>query len=457
MAEINGKSLLILGYGREGRVTHSFLLAQYPSLKIGVADRNDISLIPGAPSSTEVYSGAGYLEHVEEYDTIVHSPGMILKELLPPSLLSSNRVTSATNIFFSLCPGKIIGVTGTKGKSTTSSLIAHLLSPIKQDLRYGGNIGLPMLSLLGGATKETLFVLELSSYQLEDLKFSPHISVLLNIMPEHLDHHGSFEAYCKAKGNITAHQLQNDILIANLSNNNLQSIISMSQAVKIAASTQRVPGSLCWIEDNSLLAEPEPGRRTLVMPLSQQRLLGDGNRENIVAAATCALHLGLPVELVRSQLSTFAPLEHRLEKVGTFNGVTFIDDTLSTIPEALINALSAFSGRAHTVIAGGFDRGIDYSKLGQVIVDAGVKALVLFQTTGEKIAESTRSIAGNKVNIQFASSMDEAVKLAASVTPPETTCLLSPASSSFNMFRDYKDRGEQFKKAVLSLSARDLI
>lgn len=403
MEEIRGKSVLILGYGREGQSTRRFLAAHYPQISIGVTDQKD---------------GKDYLKHIDEYDTVIRSPGIPsrLQELVDYKK-NGGWITSATNIFFSGQPagkGVTIGITGTKGKSTTASLIAHILKQKFSDVRLVGNIGRPMLDYLDNATKETIFVIELSSHQLKDVRYSPHIAVILPIVPEHLDYYASFRVYEQAKANIVRFQTKNDAVIYHPS-------------VK-------------------KIAEMSPGKIVPLVKYSSSPLLG--NRENVRAAITTAEYFGLPKKLVLLALQSFLPLPHRLEFVGEYRGIKFYNDSLATIPEATIHALEAFGNKVETLIAGGFDRGLSYKKLSDYMHLRPIKTLILFPDTGEKIGRDAVS------KKYYVHTMEEAVKLAYKYTNKGKICLLSPASASFNLFKDYEDRGNQFKEWVKKMGDR---
>lgn len=385
--EIQGKSILIVGYGREGKSTEAWLTKHYPKLRIAVADKEK--------------DGDGYLSHVGDYDTVIRSPGV------PPYQLTAARhVTTATNIFFSLVHGKTIGVTGTKGKSTTTSLIAHILSGTYSDVRLVGNIGLPMLDSLDSATEETIFVIELSSHQLVDIHYSPHIAALLAIVPEHLDYYSSFEAYKKAKENIFRFQKQGDYIV----------------------------------------------RSEKIYETFTTKLLG--NQENIAVAVRVARLMHIPDDSIRKQLETFTPLPHRLEFVGEYRDIRFYNDSLATIPEATVHALESLKGDVGTLIAGGYDRNLDFSVLGIYLAQNPIKTLVLFPDTGEKIKKAIESYHGKRMTYYSVETMEEAVRVAYQHTPKGKICLLSPASASYNLFANYEDRGNQFKEWVRQIGVR---
>ncbi|HLD24875.1 MAG TPA: Mur ligase family protein [Patescibacteria group bacterium] len=398
MEEIQGKSVLIVGYGREGKSVAAWLRKHYPALQIDITDKQK--------------DGDNYLGQLKKYDTVIRSPGVspYLPEI-QQYITRGGHLTSPTNIFFSRVTGITIGITGTKGKSTTTSLIAHILTGRYPDVRLVGNIGSPMLDALDTAVKDTIFVVELSSHQLVDIRYSPHIAVLLNIVPEHLDYYPNFEAYRQAKENIFRFQKPGDHLVRSEKTNEIFTT----------------------------------------------KLLG--NRENISVAVRVARLMHVPDEMIQKQLATFAPLPHRLEFVGEFRGIRFYNDSLATIPEATIHALGALGSDVATLIAGGYDRSLDFSKLGEHLASHPVQTLILFPDTGEKIWKATQAAQATLVTQvkqqtqKFdVNMMEEAVRLAYEHTPVGNICLLSPASASYNLFRDYADRGNQFKEWVLRLS-----
>jgi len=371
-------SILILGMGREGQVTLKFLKNYLPENQIDTADAKD---------------GKNYLDKIKDYDIIIKSPGIPYLPEIKKAKDEGKIITSATSIFFDLCKGKIIGVTGTKGKSTTASLIYEVLKNGGLDVYLVGNIGQPSLDLLDKLNEDSIIVYELSSFQLADLTKSPHVAVITNIYADHLDWHGSLENYRKAKENIKKFQTQKDIFISD----------------KSATEIAREIGGLFKIPD----------------------------------------------EKINKVIENFKPLPHRLEFVAEKNGIKFYNDSLATNPHATIFGLKTLGEKVETLIAGGFDRGVDYSVLGPAIAKSQVKNLILFPDTGEKIWDSVVSylpLRGPTAIRKFdAKNMEEAVKLAFENTSPGKICLMSPASASFNMFKDYEDRGNQFKESVKKL------
>ena len=422
ISEFKNKKILILGFAREGRDILRFLRKNFPDKVFGLADQKEsLSNLP--KKKVKVYLGKDYLQAVKHYDVIVKSPGIPLR-IVKPLLKKSQRLTSETDIFFSACKGTIVGITGTKGKSTTSSLIYSILKKGGKKVKLVGNIGKPALQFLLKQTPKDIFVFELSSFQLENLKQSPHIAVFLNLYQEHLNHHGSFTSYAKAKANITLHQSATDFIIYNSNDKEVAKIAKKSKAQKIPF----VP--------------------------TKSDLVGKTKSDLVIASPKPAILVGklfgVSDSKIKQAIHAFKPLAHRLERVGTFKRIIFVNDSLATIPEATIGALDALGNNVATLIAGGFDRGVRVEKLARRIKRSNITTLILFPDTGKKVARAVnvRGRISHNLNIFEVESMREAVQLAYKHTFKGKTCLLSPAAASFNLFRDYQDRGEQFKKFV---------
>ncbi len=449
--ELRGDSFLIVGFGREGQSVLEYLRSRHPNARIGIADQNATTSNIGTPGDVELHTGANYLTSANTFETIIRSPGVSIRTI-KPFLSDSAHLTSATNIFFAECPGRIVGITGNKGKSTTSSLTASILSQIFPDVRLVGNIGTPMLNHLAGASRDTVFVIELSSYQLEDLRRSPHVAILLNIVPEHLDYHGGFDAYSAAKANIGRHQRATDILITNEANKLLKSVTSGFLGVHHHFIEEPSDSATTSVDADTIVITKD-GKRTPLMRIEELPVIGPGNLQNALAAITCAVALDGTDTQIKEGLRSFKPLEHRLEFFATRHEISFYNDSLATSPEALAHALVALGDNVETIIAGGFDRGVAMGPVGPALAASNVKNLILFPTTGEKIWEAARAAAPERhytrVDVQ---SMNEAVQAAYDLTSPGKTCVMSPASSSFSVFKDYRDRGEQFREAVKRLS-----
>ena len=410
--ELKNKKILILGFGREGIDTFLFLRKIFPNKTIGIADRSEKIETPD--KKTVLHLGEKYIEAIKKYDVVVKSPGIPFK-ILPKS--SFRKITSQTIIFFDNCPGKIIGITGTKGKSTTTALIYNILKEGGMKAHLVGNIGKPVLNLLSSATSKDIYAYELSSHQLYNLKKSPHIAVFLNVFPEHLDYYKDIKEYSLAKANITLYQDKNDYLIYNSGDKIVSSFAKKSKAKKIP-----IKGKYYELDKT--------------------------------AARKVGEVLNISKTIIEKAIKNFKPLPHRLELVGKFKGITFYNDALSTIPETAIFALDYLGKNVETIMLGGFDRNIDFKNLAKRIVKSDVKNLILFPTTGEKIWREIASLSKNKFKPFFTGDMEDAVKLAYKYTKNGKICLLSCASTSFSIFKDYKEKGDLFKKYVKKLGKK---
>lgn len=451
MEEIQGSSVLIIGFGREGKSVYSWLKQHYPNISISIADK----AIPVHEMASPVYTGVvfhtgdTYLSSLASYSTIIRSPGVspYLPEIAE-YIQQGGHVTSATNIFFSRVTGRVIGVTGTKGKSTTTSLIAHMLSSYFPDVRCVGNIGAPMLDALDSSDNTTVFAIELSSHQLIDCRYSPHVAVLLNIVPEHLDYYPDFEMYAHAKANITLHQTPQDMFVYNPEHIMVKRFADRTHARLIPFGETYTEGRQAYIKDDMLMAVINAVQTTIISKADIPLL---GNTENILAATAAVSLFNVPAAHIKERIKSFLPLPHRLERIGEYRGIVFYNDSLSTIPQATIHALRSLHTHVSTLIAGGYDRHIDYKELGAYLSEHPVKTLIVFPDTGRLIWDCIDKKVQNKMLRCDASTMEEAVRCAYAHTPKGTICVLSPGSASYNMFRDYADRGDQYRSWIKKL------
>lgn len=442
--ELEKKKLLILGLGKEGVSTLRFLRKKFPEKVISLADyktieklEKDLQNIIKNDRYLELYLGSDYQKSLDQFDVIIKSPGFQLAKL------TKAKVTSQTQIFMDLFKNKIIGVTGTKGKTTTSSLIHKILKDAKMNVLLVGNIGNPPFDYMDKASKTDIFVYELSSFQLQDLESSPYISIFLNLYEEHLDYHAGFENYKKAKENIIKWQSRQDFAIFNTDSEIVTEIVKKSIACKIPYSIKRKLQEGAYIDGEWLLYDREK-----VLKISETKLKGRFNINNILAAVSAARVLNIPANLIASSVKKFVPVKHRIQLIGNFGGITFINDSIATIPEATIAALETFSPDVSTLIVGGYNRGIDYSELSKKIIEEKIPNVILFPQTGKIILEGIKKQKGFMPKHFIVKNMKDAVKMAAEISQKGKICLMSPASSSFNMFKNYQDRGEQFIKYV---------
>ena len=386
--------------------THLDDKSRYPSLKwqLGREDFGDLT----------------------EFDLIIRSPGVYR---FRPEIVAAERkgvqISSKIKLFFDLCPCPIIGVTGTKGKGTTATLIYEILKAAGKDVYLGGNIGLGIFGILEKLDESSWVVLELSSFQLIDLTKSPHVAVVLMVTDEHRDWHPTQKEYLAAKKNIVSYQSTSDFAVVN---KDYPNSVAIGKAAK---------GKVTWVSKNALKN----------MGDDEIYLRGEHNRENVVAAATVAKLIGIKEPLIRQVIRNFKGLEHRLEKVATIGGVTFYNDSFSTIPETAIAAVKSFS-EPEILILGGSSKNSDFTKLGEVISgSSNVKAVILVGAEGPKIGKYIK----NKKVLAGGGSMAQIVKIAYNNAASGDVVLLTPACASFDMFKNYKDRGNQFKEAVWQL------
>jgi len=423
----SAKEVLILGFAREGQSTYNFLRSRFPDLHIALADQKTPDWIPDHPH-TETFFGDSYLDSLSgnRFPIVIKTPGISPhKPEIAAARNSGVLFTSQTQLFFEVCPGRIIGVTGTKGKSTTSSLLYHVLHTNGLPTVLVGNIGEMALNYLDKITPSTWVVMELSSYQLMDLTRSPHIAVLQNIVPDHLDYHTDFAEYVSAKQNIARFQTADDYFLYNAD-------YPLPQETSRLTPAQKIPYSLSNFD-----------------PAIKSNLLGDHNKYNILPSVIIGPLLNIPVQKVYESIATFTPLDTRLQLVGTVNGIDFYEDTLATIPEATMAAIDALHPRVSTLIAGGHERKQNYSELAKKILDTGIKNLVVFPDTGPRIWEEiTRLNPTPPVTYHYTESMSDAVSFALDHTASGEICLLSPAAPSFTLFKDYRDEGQQYRFCI---------
>lgn len=425
------KRAVILGFGREGKVWLDILRRLDCCKEIAVADMNPLEL---EDNRLMPISGDHYLEECAEYDVILQSPGVIVKNRLNAD--AKAKILTQTEALLRLEPCKIIGVTGTKGKSTTASLIHHFLKANGKRSMLIGNIGVPPLQRLEEMTHDTVAVCEMSCHQLEFVRHSPHIAVLLNVFPEHLDHYVDFDAYSNAKLNIARFQKSDDCAFIN------DDLLPADGAGTVYPCAFGKDADV-WTDGSSIFLfgkEITPER-------IRSRLCGKHNLYNIAVALAAAVKAGCDLQKCLETLADFKGLEHRLERVAVINGIEYINDSISTVPEAAIAAVNAFDG-ADCLILGGMDRGISYDVLGEFLNTGVVENVILLPDSGRRIG---KLITNNNVNVIHADNMEKAVALSAKLA--KCRVILSPASASYGFYRNFEERGRHFKDLVLRLAS----
>lgn len=427
-------NVAIAGYGVEGESNYRYWLNKGHDVTIV-----DESTTPGKPipKGAKVLLGDGVFTRLNDYDLVVRTAS-----LPPNNIVTDGDVWSSTNEFFKQCPAPIIGVTGTKGKGTVSSLIASILKASGHRVHLVGNIGLPALSVLPEIGEEDIVVYELSSFQLWDLRYSPHVAVVLMIEPDHLDIHADFDEYIKAKSNIRRNQTANDVCFYHPSNKWSEQIAKSSVLGDIIRYDARDADGV-YVEEEQFKVEGVP-----ICPVSLLQLPGAHNLENACAAISASRVFTVDESAIARGISAFAGLPHRLKFVREVDAISYYDDSIATTPGSAFAALQAFDNRPKTIILGGSDKGADYGPL----VDAcrNHKATVVaIGETGSRIAMLCRKkhVAVHEID----GTMSDIVGVCHKHTPRGGVVLLSPASASFGKFQNYVDRGEQFVRAVEAL------
>jgi len=426
----------ILGFDVEGRASYEYFKARGDELTI--CDQNPTLAVP---DNTPAVLGEHYLEDLDRFDLLVRTPGLHPRKILEKNPNIADKITSGTNEFFRACPIRnVIGVTGTKGKGTTATLIAKILEAAGKMVHLGGNIGTPALSLLPHIKPDDWVVLELSNFQMIDLKSSPHIAVCLMVVPEHLDWHTNVEEYVAAKQQLFRWQTPQDIAVYYGQNDYSTQVVSISEAHKIPY--YQAPGAL--VDHGEISIDGRAICRT-----DELKLLGQHNWQNVCAAVTAVWQVTQDISALRSVLASFSGLEHRLEFVREVDGVQYYDDSFGTTPETAMVAIQAFP-EPKVLIMGGSDKGANYEELAKTVAGGNVRQAILIGQQAERIGESLAQ-AGFTATTPGSASMAEIVQTARAVAQPGDVVLLSTACASFDMFKNYKDRGEQFKQAVNDL------
>lgn len=427
------QKVAILGYGVEGQSAYRYFAAQGDDITIYHKERP-----ADLPEDVKVVEQANATE-LMGFDVVVRSPAVA-----PSKLHTDGRITTITNEFFSIFdPTRIVGVTGSKGKGTMSALIHAMLEAAGKRTHLAGNIGVPVLDLLPDLKDGDYVVLEMSSFQLWDLQKSPHIAVVGMITPDHLDVHADFDDYISAKANIGRHQNAEDIMIFHPTNEHSKWIADQSPAAtKLRYNT---PEAAHIEDDQFVIAEQR------ICKVSDVQIPGRHNLENICAALTAAWQITQDTEALGRAIAEYKGLEHRIEFVRNVDGVDYYDDSFAASTSAAVVAAQAFAA-PKVMILGGFDRGIDLEPMVQELAQINLRKVLLIGQTAPRLRELFEAAGkGEWVEQLDAATMPDIVKHAHDVAEKGDVVVLSPGSASFDMFKDYKERGNQFKEAVKAL------
>ncbi len=455
MKNFKDKRVYVLGLGVENTPLIKWLVEHKAKVVVGDKKRKgELPLYPELKNlPVEFRLGPRYLDDILDFDIIFRTPGATpaTKEKLQEAANMGVAVSSQTELFFELCPAPIIGVTGTNGKGTVSSLIFEMLKEAGLNVKLGGNIGNPPIVFVDTLTSKNWVVLELSSFQVEDLTRSPHIAVILGVTPDHLDVHLTFDAYLNAKKQLVRNQAENDIVVLAADYSTTREFAVETPAQKYWFSKEKPVERGAYVDEGTVMLTMA-GRPERVVSLNEIQLVGIHNLENIAAACVAAALAHVPVEHMRQAAKSFRGLPHRLSFIGNVGGVKYYDDSYATTPPPTIAAIKSFN-EPLTVILGGSSKKSNFCELGALVArHSTVKHVILLgNTEAPKIRAAIEAKMGKEqVSPEFYStmSMETAVKTAKELAKPGEVVLLSPAAASFDLFKNYKDRGEQFIRAV---------
>ncbi len=441
LSELASKRVAVWGYGREGRAALAAMQRRLPDLALTLfCSEAEMAALPARETSrVAVVTAVPDVAALSAFDVVIKSPGISpYRAQYPQAVAAGVRFTSGSAFWFAEHPeARTICVTGTKGKSTVSALIAHILRKSGKRIALAGNIGLPLLDLLevGGLDQPQepdWWVIELSSFQTRDFDGSPTVAVINNLYEEHLDWHGTRANYIADKLAI-AQRAQR--VVINAQQAELQTIAATG--VRFAFNTDAG-----WhVHDDAILRGAER-----VLPLTAIPLPGLHNAQNVCAALAAIEAAGLDARALTMHVTTFKPLPHRLQSLGEKDGIEYINDSISTMPYAAIEALRSLPQRAVTVLVGGFDRGVDWSPFVEFVSGNPPHAIVTMGANGATIAEALRHGANPGFALESAHTLEEALTRAEALTPARSVILLSPGAPSFDQFHDYAERGRAFAR-----------
>jgi UDP-N-acetylmuramoylalanine--D-glutamate ligase len=449
--ELSGKRVLVVGLGKSGLAAARFLKER--GARVTVSDARPATLIAELPGLLEqgimVEAGSHGLLTFRRQDLIVVSPGVPastpeLKQVRAMGM----HIIGELELGAQYLQGQVLAITGSNGKTTTTSLLGEILQAAGKPTLVGGNIGKPVTELVPESTPETWSVLEVSSFQLETVEtFRPRIAMVLNITPDHLDRHGNFENYAAAKARITEFQTAEDFLVLNAEDKATQMVAAKTKAQIYWFSSRRQIKQGAFVHGETIFFIPSEGAKPEpVMPVAEIPLAGAHNVENVLAAVCAARLAGVTSEAIRTAVAAFKAVEHRLEFVRELHGVRYYNDSKATNVDATVKAVEAFAGGIYLIL-GGKDKDSDYAAMGPLLHER-VKTVITIGSAAEKIEHQLAGV----VKIERAETMDRAVALAHEVAVAGDTVLLAPACASFDQFQNYEHRGQVFKSLVHGLA-----
>lgn len=434
LEHLKNKKIAIVGFGREGKSTYKFIRKYLNNQELEILDGNEKLLELNEElkndKNLKIITGKNYLDNLEKYDLIIKSPGVRFKDLDISKF--EDKITSQLGLTLDFYKQNVIGITGTKGKSTTTSLIFKVLKDQGYDAYLLGNIGIPIFDYIEKFNENSKLVIEMAAFQLEYVKTSPHIGIILNLFEEHLDFFKSKEHYFLAKLNMFKYQDNSDYGLYTSSNETLDKYVQNGNYITNLIDINKE----FKIENNYVIYD----NKKIYDSNSERLLLGKHNLTNIMFVLRLSELLKLDLQKTINTINQFKPLEHRMEYVATINGVKYYNDAIATIPEATINCVEALKD-VDTIIFGGMDRGIDYNDLIDFFNKSKIKNFICMPDTGYKIGKEIKS-----KNVYMVETLEGAVKKAKEVT--KNICVMSPAASSYNAFKNFEEKGRIYKELV---------
>lgn len=434
LEHLKNKKIAIVGFGREGKSTYKFIRKYLNNQELEILDGNEKLLELNeelkSDKNLKIITGKNYLDNLEKYDLIIKSPGVKFKDLDISKF--EDKITSQLGLTLDFYKQNVIGITGTKGKSTTTSLIFKVLKDQGYDAYLLGNIGIPIFDYIEKFNENSKLVIEMAALQLEYVKTSPHIGIILNLFEEHLDFFKSKEHYFLAKLNMFKYQDNSDYGLYTSSNETLDKYVQNGNYITNLIDINKE----LKIENNYVIYD----NKKIYDSNSERLLLGKHNLTNIMFVLRLSELLKLDLQKTINTINQFKPLEHRMEYVSTINGVKYYNDAIATIPEATINCVEALKD-VDTIIFGGMDRGIDYNDLIDFFNKSKIKNFICMPDTGYKIGKEIKS-----KNVYMVETLENAVKKAKEVT--KNICVMSPAASSYNAFKNFEEKGRIYKELI---------
>lgn len=452
MLELKGKKVLIAGLGLSGKAVLEKLSTE--GANIAVYDSKDIEWDdPRLYKKLEITQIPAYLNGInvpdENWDYVVLSPGIPMDaQFITNAAKGGSRIMGELELAYELGVGKYIAITGTNGKTTTTTLVGKIFSNAGEKNIVGGNIGTPVISSIDDSDEDTFLITEVSSFQLESvINFKPRISALLNLTPDHMDRHKNMENYGAVKARIFENQDKDDFLIYNYDDENVSKLVDSAKCTKVPFSRKNDLDIGAFVRDGNIVIKDQVGNITELISVDELMIPGPHNLENALAAAAISYFAGIDSRVIAATIKEFDGVSHRLELVTTKRGIKFVNDSKGTNTDASMRAIDAV-GKGIFLIAGGFEKNSDFRPFIKSF-DGRVKHLLLIGETAERIMADAREL--GFTNVTMCADMGECVRAGYEYADEGDTVLLSPASASWDMYKNFEERGDHFRKVVEEL------